>query len=71
MNVWPPKFDAALISKHEANARRLRAQAFNSALRTLFRGCARAARYAVAPFAFARRMCSSSLGRISTKLHGR
>ena len=27
--------------------------------------------YAVAPFAFARRKCSSSRGKISTKLHGR
>jgi hypothetical protein len=71
MNVWPPKFDATLISKHEAQARRLRAQAFNAAFKNLARSCARAARYAVAPFAFARRMCSSSLGRISTKLHGR
>jgi hypothetical protein len=71
MNVWPPKFDAAMISKYEAHARHLRAQAFNSAFRTLFRSSTSAVRYAVAPFAFALRICSSSLGRISTKLHGR
>lgn len=71
MNVWPPKFDAAMIARYDTRARQLRAEAFNAAFRNLFRTGAALVRYAVAPLAFARRICSSSRGSISTKLHGR
>jgi hypothetical protein len=53
---------------HTANAQHLRGQARREILFRLFTAIPR---YAVAPFAFGLRICSSSLGKISTKLHGR
>ena len=64
-----PRVPASLSAVvYAAHAKRLRDQARNEMLLKL---CSACARYAVAPFAFGRRKCSSSRGNISTKLHGR
>jgi hypothetical protein len=68
MNVWPPERSPLAVVFHTANAKRLRAEARSE---IIFKLSAAVSSYAVAPFAFALRICSSSLGRISTKLHGR
>jgi hypothetical protein len=68
MTEWPPELGARTVIFHMTNARRLRTQARSELLRRIL---AANWRYAVAPFAFGRRMCSSSRGNISTKLHGR
>ena len=67
MKPWRPELGARTVVYHTARARLLRAQARTE---FLMRIVARL-RYAVAPFAFGRRKCSSSRGKISTKLHGR
>ena len=70
MSEWPPELGARTAITHMANLQRLRAEVRSEILLRIF---ATAWRYALAPlaFAFGRRMCSSSRGRISTKLHGR
>jgi hypothetical protein len=65
---WPPDLGARTVIFHVMNARRLRMQV---RLELLLWILAADWRYAVAPFALGRRKCSSSRGRISTKLHGR
>jgi hypothetical protein len=71
MNEWPPDLGAQTVIAHIANARLMRTQARVAACRRIGTLLLAAARYAVAPFAFGRRRCSSSRGNISTKLHGR
>ncbi len=71
MNPWPRDLGGATVVFHAANAKRLRAETRVAICTSLWRKSAAAARYAVAPFAFALRKCSSSRGKISTKLHGR
>jgi hypothetical protein len=68
MKPWPPELGARTVIYYTARAGLLRTQARSE---IIVRMLAAAARYAVAPFAFGRRKCSSSRGRISTKLHGR
>ena len=68
MRPWPPEFGARTVIVYTARARLLRTQARSEFIMWIF---AAGWRYAVAPFALGRRMCSSSRGRISTKLHGR
>jgi hypothetical protein len=68
MTTWPPELGARTVIYYTARAHLPRSQARSE---ILTRVVARGLRYAVAPFAFARRMCSSSRGRISTKLQGR
>ena len=68
MTPEPTEFGSLPVACHEANAKRLRTQARTRIIVKMIAACAR---YAVAPFAFGRRMCSSSRGNISTKLHGR
>jgi len=68
MTGWPPELGARTVIAHMTNARRLRAQARRDVSLPLL---AAVWRYVVASFAFGRRRCSSSRGRISTKLHGR
>ena len=68
MTEWPPELGARTVILYTARARLLRTQARSEIIMRIF---AAGWRYAVAPFAFGRRMCSSSRGRISTKLHGR
>ena len=53
-----------VIAHYARKANELRQEEFRRVLAAF-------GRYAVAPFAFGLRRCSSSRGRISTKLHGR
>ncbi len=62
------KLTPQLLDHYKREGLRLRREAQREACLRLARTLAR---YAVAPFAFGRRMCSSSRGRISTKLQGR
>jgi hypothetical protein len=68
MKRWPPELGARTVIHYDARAHRLRSQARNE---LLMRMVERLWRYAVAPSAFGRRKCSSSRGKISTKLQGR
>jgi D-serine deaminase-like pyridoxal phosphate-dependent protein len=68
MTPWPPDLGVRTVDHYTVQARRLRAQARSDFVLALI---AAVRRYAVAPLAFGRRMCSSSRGNISTKLHGR
>ena len=68
MTTWPPELGARTVIYYTARANLLRRQMRNEFMARIVNI---SLRYAVAPFAFARRMCSSSRGRISTKLQGR
>ena len=68
MTPWPPDLGVRTVDHYAVQARRLRAQARSDFVLALIAGIRR---YAVAPWALARRRCSSSRGNISTKLHGR
>ncbi len=59
------------IAHYRRKAERFRREAFREVFTWLFVQAGAIFRYAVAPFALGRRMCSSSRGNISTKLHGR
>ena len=66
-----PKITHELIAYYEEEARRARRQAHRDAAQWLSRRAIKLARYVYALFALPRRRCSSSRGRISTKLQGR
>ena len=68
MTQWPPDLGARTVIFHLTNAKCLRGEARRELLLSLLTA---AWHQAVAPFAFGRRKCSSSRGKISTKLHGR
>src|SRR3974390_1039370 len=62
------KVSPELMAHYRREADRLRRETWRRAFGWLLAAVTRLARYAVAPFAFGRRMCSSSRGRVSTKL---
>jgi hypothetical protein len=68
MTMWPPEPGARTVIYYTARANLLRRQMRTEFMAQIVNA---SLRYAVAPFAFARRKCSSSRGNISTKLHGR
>lgn len=73
MSVWPRevKVSVDVIDRYRRQARVLRNAEFRRTFLALGRLLRRSIDYTVAPFAFGLRKCSSSRGRISTKLHGR
>jgi hypothetical protein len=66
-----PKITHELIVHYKDEARQARWQAYRDASEWLSLRAIKLARYVITLFALLRRKCSSSRGRISTKLQGR